>query len=54
MGHSSYVGMLEAELNPSWDCPRPIIHVRFCVHNGIKSDIKPSAMMCAKTGHQQQ
>ena len=46
MGHLSYVGMLEAELNPSWDCPTPIIHVGFCVHNGIKSDIKPCPL-CA-------
>jgi hypothetical protein len=36
LGHQPHVGMLEAELNPSWDCPRPIIHVRFCV-----PDIKP-------------
>lgn len=27
-GHTSYVGMLEAELNPNWDCPARIIHVR--------------------------
>ena len=33
--------MLVAELNPNWDCPTRIIHVRFCVHDGLKSDIKP-------------
>ena len=36
LGHVSYVGMLEAELNPDWDCPTRIIHVRFRVHNGLK------------------
>jgi len=27
LGHASYVGMLEAELNPDWDCPTRIIDV---------------------------
>jgi hypothetical protein len=33
LGHESYVGMPEAELNPSWDCPTRLIHLRFCIHN---------------------
>jgi hypothetical protein len=36
--HQYYVGMPEGELNPRWDCVR-IIHVRFCSHNGLNSDI---------------
>ena len=27
LGHACYVGMLEAELNPDWDCPTRIIDV---------------------------
>ena len=46
LGHQPHVGMLEAELNPSWDCSTPLTHVRFCVHNGIKSDVKPCSL-CA-------
>ena len=35
LGHKRYVGMPEGELNPC--CAR--LHVRFCEHNGLKSDI---------------
>jgi len=31
--------MPQEELNPCWDCPARMIQVRFCAHNGLKSDI---------------